>query len=41
MRLCKIDEGIIYGSNKPKQGDKSSYMPYLCEQITNIMEKWL
>ncbi len=37
MRLCKIDEGIIYGSNKPKQGDKSSYMPYLCEMDDGIL----
>lgn len=31
MKLRKLGEGIIYGSNAPKAGDKSSYMPYFCE----------
>ena len=31
MKLKKIGEGIIYGSNNPKEGDRSSYMPYFCE----------
>lgn len=30
MKLEKIDEGIIFGSNAPKAGDKSGYMPFFC-----------
>lgn len=31
MKLRKIGEGIIFGSENPKEGDVSGYMPFICE----------
>lgn len=30
MKLRKLDEGIIYGKEKPQKGDLSGYMSYFC-----------
>lgn len=37
MKFSKIGEGIIFGSENPKQGDLSSYMPYFCELNDSLL----